>query len=34
MLYHIKDETPEVLPRFKGGEGNFIAAIHFDGDKC
>ena len=31
MLYHIKDETPEVLPRFKGGEGNFIAAIHFDG---
>ena len=26
MLYHIKDETPEVLPRFKGGEGNFIAA--------
>ncbi len=31
MLYHIKDETPEVLPRFKGGEGNFIATIHFDG---
>ncbi len=31
MVYDLINETPEVLPHFKGGEGEFIAAIHFDG---
>lgn len=31
MIFHLNEETPEVLPHFKGGEGNFIAKIHFDG---
>lgn len=31
MFFDLANETPEVLPHFKGGEGNFIAAIHFDG---
>lgn len=31
MLFDLKNEAPEVLPNFKGGEGEFIAKIHFDG---
>lgn len=31
MLFDLKNETPEVLPNFKGGEKEFIAKIHFDG---
>lgn len=31
MIFDLKNETPEVLPNFKGGEGDFIAKIHFDG---
>lgn len=30
MLFDLKNETPEVLPNFKGGEKEFIAKIHFD----
>ena len=31
MIIDFKNEAPEVLPNFKGGEGDFIAKIHFDG---
>ncbi len=31
MLFDLKNEVPETLPRFKDGEGEFIAKIHFDG---
>ena len=31
MIYDLKNEAPESLPNFKGGEGEFIAKIHFDG---
>lgn len=31
MIYDLPNETPEILPGFKGGEGDFIAKIHFDG---
>ena len=31
MIFDFKNETPEILPHFKGGEGDFIAKIHFDG---
>ena len=31
MLFDLKNEPPEVLPNFKGGEKEFIAKIHFDG---
>ncbi len=31
MIFDLPNEAPEVLPNFKGGEGDFIAKIHFDG---
>ena len=31
MLFDLKNEAPETIPNFKGGEGDFIAKIHFDG---
>ena len=31
MIYDLKSEQPERLPNFKGGEGEFMAKIHFDG---
>ena len=31
MTLDYKDIPVQIKPRFKGGEGNFIAAIHFDG---
>ena len=31
MIFDLKNEAPEILPNFKGGEGEFIAKIHFDG---
>lgn len=31
MQYDFNRETPEIYPNFKGGKGNFIAIIHFDG---
>lgn len=34
MIYDIKNEVPEVLPHFKGGEGALIAKMHFDGMNC
>ena len=30
MIFKLKEEVPEVHPNFKGGEGDFIAKIHFD----
>lgn len=31
MIFDLKNEAPEIYPHFKGGEGDFIAKIHFDG---
>ena len=31
MIYDFRNETSEALPNFKGGEGEFLAKIHFDG---
>ena len=31
MIYDLKNEAPEVIPNFKGGQREFIAKIHTDG---
>ena len=31
MIFDLKNEAAETIPNFKGGEGSFIAKIHFDG---
>lgn len=31
MIFDLKNEATETIPNFKGGEGEFIAKIHFDG---
>ena len=31
MIYDLKNESAEVIPHFKGGDGSFIAKIHSDG---
>lgn len=31
MIFDLKNEAAEAIPNFKGGEGEFIAKIHFDG---
>lgn len=31
MIFDLKNESPEIIPNFKGGEGKLIAKIHFDG---
>ena len=31
MIFDLKNEKPEILPNFKGGEKYLIAKMHFDG---
>ena len=33
MIFDLKNEKPEILPNFKGGEKYLIAKMHFDGSE-